>query len=117
MYDSERGPLAAPLTPPAASSVFQAADPAPAVTPGPAWAATTASAPDAARAPRRRPARATTTVLGAAFLSAILAAGGTAALVTGPLASKPSQGPAAAVAGQTVATGSNAPATTVPGPA
>ncbi len=93
MNDSERGPLAAPLTPPAAPSMYQAAAPAPV----PAAAATTAAipapAPAAARAPRRRPARATTTVLGAAFLSAILAAGGTAALVTGPLAAQAEPGP------------------------
>jgi serine protease Do len=43
----------------------------------------------------------------AAVLSAILAAGGTAALVTGPLAAPASSAPAAAGAGQTVATASN----------
>jgi serine protease Do len=43
----------------------------------------------------------------AAVLSAVLAAGGTAALVTGPLAAAASPAPAAAGAGQTVATASN----------
>ena len=104
MYDSERGPLAAPLTPPAAAPVYGSATPPPTV------AAPTPTAPRTARSTSPRGAA----IVAAAFLSAILAAGGTAALVTGPLASTPSQPPAAGAAGQAVATGSGAPATSVP---
>jgi serine protease Do len=102
MFESDRGPMFEPLTPSGAA-------------PGPAAAApTSTSMPGPTPPPRgRRPGhRAGTTVVVAAVLSAVLAAGGTAALVTGPLAAPAGSAPAAAGAGQTVAKASNGVTTT-----
>ncbi len=109
MFESERGPVAPPLTPPSAAPVYQAA-PTHVPTPSPVGRST----PTPVKAPHSTRSRGVMAVVGAALLAAVLAAGGTAALVTGPLATTASQAPAGGGAGQTVATGSAAPAAAVP---
>ncbi len=61
-----------------------------------------------ARTARRQRSRGMATIFGAAILSAVLAAGGTAALVTGPLAPKTSNPATGAPPAVTVAAGSSA---------
>ncbi len=103
MFDHDRGHMPEPLTPPTANpsssstAPASSAGPASPATPGSpaplaasaaaaatAWAA--AHRPNASMAPasRSKPRRGATTVIAAAVLSAVLAAGGTAALVKGP---------------------------------
>jgi serine protease Do len=106
MFDDERGATPEPLTPPSAPPVLPAA---PALSP-PAAGAT---GPIDARPPsgaRRSRTRGATSVVGAALLSAVLAAGGTAALVAGPLArpAASSSTTAGAPAAVTVAAGASA---------
>ncbi|HEY8635725.1 MAG TPA: trypsin-like peptidase domain-containing protein [Candidatus Limnocylindrales bacterium] len=60
------------------------------------------------RAAKRRRSGGMATIFGAAILSAVLAAGGTAALVTGPLAPQPSSPATGAPGAVTVAAGSSA---------
>jgi putative serine protease PepD len=105
MYDHDRGASFEPLTP----------NPQPTLPPTAYGSAdttltTTFSAPSPAPAPKRRSRTGgTAAILGAALLSAILAAGGTAALVAGPLRTAQATPTASdgAPAGVTAATGSN----------
>lgn len=112
MFDNDRGSTPEPLIPASTEPVI------------PAWAAPTPGRPPAPSAPSAptavtaavRPStptrsRGLTAIVGAAVLSAVLAAGGTAALVTGPLAPSASGAPTTAngVPGAvTVAAGSTA---------
>ena len=107
MFDHDRGATPPPLTPltPSSSTPVQPASPTSSVATPPA---TTAS-------PARRSSgrRGTATVIAAAALSAVLAAGGTAALVTGPLGlgAAPTSAPGgAAVTTATGASGATASA-------
>ena len=81
----------------------------------PVWAPAPTTAPPATPGPRgERPGR-LGTILAVSLLSAVLAAGGTAALVTGPLAPSTGSGAASLAPGAlTVATGVKAAATTQP---
>jgi serine protease Do len=128
MDDHERGLTPEPLTPPAAPS-----DPWAPTTPTGTWAPTTPTEPWATTTTTPTPAASTPTpattppasnrsngsrgvgaIVGAAVLSAVLAVGGTAALVAGPLApaATPTKSAPAAVA---VAAGaSGAPAASAP---
>ncbi len=102
MFDLDRGPTTEPLTP--AGPVLPSAPAAP--TPPPA-------APVSAGRGRSRD-RGLTAIVAAAVLSAVLAAGGTAALVTGPLSGSANGSPAATTAGAagvTVASGSKSTGT------
>jgi serine protease Do len=106
MFDDERGATPQPLTPPSTPPVL----PATATTPPAAGPARPLDPRPPSGAKRSR-ARGATAVVGAALLSAVLAAGGTAALVTGPLARTPaasSSTTAGAPAGVTVAAGASA---------
>jgi serine protease Do len=106
MSDQDRGATAEPLTPPTTDTTPTE----------PAWATPSVHAPNTPtieRSSRAMPGRSSsrsrgiTAVVGTAMLSAVIAAGGTAALVTGPLArtSVPSS-TAGAPAAVTVAAGS-----------
>ena len=81
----------------------------------PVWAPAPTTAPAAAPGPRvDRPGR-LGTILAASLLSAVLAAGGTAALVTGPLAPSTGSGPvSSSPRAVTVSTGAEAAATVEP---
>lgn len=84
------GPMPEPLTPRSTEPVQT-----------PAWAPVPSTPPAASvptPAPRGPRSRGVTSVLGAALLSAVLAAGGTAALVSGPLAPQSSGTPTSASA-------------------
>ena len=99
MFETDRGPMFQPLTPSGrASDATEAAPIPPASTPIPG--------PTPPPPGGRSRSRGGATIVVAAVLSAVLAAGGTAALVTGPLATPTSSAPPAG-AGQTVATASN----------
>jgi putative serine protease PepD len=105
MYDHDRGASFEPLTPNPQPTVPPAADRSADTT-----LTTTFSAPSPAPGPRRRSrSGGTAAILGAALLSAILAAGGTAALVAGPLRTvQATPGTSAgAPVGVTTATGAN----------
>jgi S1-C subfamily serine protease len=107
MYDHDRGASFEPLTPNPQPTIPPVADASPETT-----LTTTFSAPSPAPAPaprRRSRSGGTSAILGAALLSAILAAGGTAALVAGPLrtAQATPAASAGAPAGVTTATGAN----------
>ena len=128
MFDDDSGASPAPLTPltpagtnpvqPAATtsgypSATTSAYPSPSSTGG----ATTAPAtPGPAGAPARSSSgrRGTASVVAAAFLSAVLAAGGTAALVTGPLGHGLVPSSANGGAAVTTAAGSNGATASVP---
>jgi serine protease Do len=104
MFETHRGPLFEPLTPPAAQ-----------LAPPPTAATSTAPAPIPPPVPGRGRSRGGVTVVLAAVLSAVLAAGATAALVAGPLAMPASTTPSVAgAAGQVVATGSDRVAPDLP---
>ena len=128
MFDNHRHDLPEPLTPDSAepSSVSATRAPTPASTP--AWAPVPAEAPSwtsasseadarvstpapSAAAPRRTGGsrRGPTAVVLAAVLSAVLAAGGTAALVAGPLAPSSASTAPGAPAAVTVAGATTAP--------
>jgi S1-C subfamily serine protease len=92
------------------NDIHQATTPEP-LDPAPLSAPVPAPTGAAAR-PRRRPPRGVSAVLGAALLSAALAAGGTAALMTGPLAAPDGTSPTAAPAGVTAAADSSATSAT-----
>ena len=108
MFDHDRGATPPPLTPltPSSSTPVQPASPTSSVATPPA---TTAS-------PARRSSgrRGTATVIAAAALSAVLAAGGTAALVTGPLGlgAAPTSAPGGAAV--TTATGTSGATASAP---
>lgn len=104
MFDLERGLTAEPLTPP---PVLPAASPDATLAPTPA---SRAAGPSSRGGPSRRAGL--TMVVAAAVLSTVLTAGGTAVLVTGPLAGSTGTTPVATsngAAGVTVASGSAAP--------
>ena len=116
MFDHERGFTPEPLTPPTTEpAATESAGPswapvAPATTEpaGSGWTPVPPAASSPSTPPRRRRPGGFGSIVGAAVLSAVLAAGGTAALVAGPLApstSTPGNGAPAAV---TVAAGSTA---------
>ena len=108
MFDHDRGATPPPLTPltPSSSTPVQPASPTGSIATPPA---TTAS-------PARRSSgrRGTATVIAAAALSAVLAAGGTAALVTGPLGlgAAPTSAPGGAAV--TTATGTSGATASAP---
>ncbi len=126
MFDNDRHDLPEPLTPTSPESSPANATPTPAPTPAwapaPAEASTWTSAANAAdarvstpapnaAAPRRTGGsrRGPVSVVIAAVLSAVLAAGGTAALVAGPLAPSSPAGTAGAPAAVTIAGATTAP--------
>jgi serine protease Do len=104
MFDDERGATPEPLTPPSTPPVL------------PAEPATSPVAPTVdprlSSGAKRSRSRGATSVVGAALLSAVLAAGGTAALVTGPFARTPAAASSSTTAGGpaavTVAAGASA---------
>ncbi len=126
MFDNHRHDLPEPLTPTSAEPSSASATPAPTQTPAwapaPAEPSTWTSATSEADARVSTPApsaaaprgtggsrRGATSVVLAAVLSAVLAAGGTAALVAGPLAPSSTGTPPAAPAAVTVAGATTAP--------
>ena len=105
MFDTDHGQLPEPLTPTSTEPAVPSASPA--------WTPTSErpAGPAAATTPRRASGsrRGATSVAIAAVLSAVLAAGGTAALVTGPFAPSATSGAAGAPAAVTVAGATAAP--------
>ncbi len=108
MFDHDRGATPPPLTPltPSSSTPVQPSFPTGSIATPPA----TTTSP----APRSSGRRGTATVIAAAALSAVLAAGGTAALVTGPLGlgAAPTSAPGGAAV--TTATGASGPTASAP---
>ena len=108
MFDHDRGATPPPLTPltPSSSTPVQPSSPTSSIATPPA----TTTSP----APRSSGRRGTATVIAAAALSAVLAAGGTAALVTGPLGlgAAPTSAPGGAAV--TTATGASGPTASAP---
>ena len=128
MFDNHRHDLPEPLTPTSGEPSSASATPTPAPTHTPAWAPAPAEASSwtsatsdadarvstpapSTAAPRRTGGsrRGATSVVIAAVLSAVLAAGGTAALVAGPLAPSSTGTPPAAPAAVTIAGATTAP--------
>jgi len=113
MYDHDRGATFEPLTPTAPPIVPPAPDTTTA-TPITSTTPITTTAPATAPATGRGRSRdrGVAAILGAAIMSAVLAAGGTAALVTGPLGGTAQATPAASTApGRAVVSGANTGAT------
>ncbi len=108
MFDHDRGATSPPLTPltPSSSTPVQPVTPTASIATPPATTAGTAH--------RSSGRRGTATVIAAAALSAVLAAGGTAALVTGPLGlgATPTSAPGGAAV--TTATGTNGATASAP---
>jgi len=108
MFDHDRGATPPPPTPltPSSSTPVQPATPTSSIE--------TPLATKTSPAPRSSGRRGTATVIAAAALSAVLAAGGTAALVTGPLGlgAAPTSAPGGAAV--TTATGANGPTASAP---
>jgi serine protease Do len=128
MFEDDPGATPAPLTPltPGSTTPVQpsamtstypsattSAYPSPSSTSGPTTGPAT-PAPAGARARSSSGRRGTATVVAAAVLSAVLAAGGTAALVTGPLGQGPAPTNANGGAAVTTAAGSNGATASVP---